>query len=99
MEYNYNQCPECGYTSNKRPDVCPSCGHDLAAYRRKLKVKQEEDAKKAQEEAAYAEKDKKYKAAVALFGANQFEKARNQFLELGDFKESEKYAEKSFNSS
>lgn len=53
MELNYTKCPECGYVNDNQPDVCPSCGFDLKAYRDELQA-QEEAAEQAQNEAEQA---------------------------------------------
>ena len=84
MEFNYNKCPECGYVNNNQPNVCPSCGCNLAEYRQRLR-----------EEAELAEKEKMYLAALHLFSTNEYQAAAVAFLVLGDYKESVSYAEKS----
>ena len=84
MEFNFNKCPECGYVNNNQPNVCPSCGCDLAEYRQRLR-----------EEAELVEKEKMYLAALHLFSTNEYQAATVAFLALGDHKESVSYAEKS----
>ena len=84
MEFNFNKCPECGYVNNNQPNVCPSCGCDLAEYRQRLR-----------EEAELVEKEKMSLAALHLFSTNEYQAATVAFLALGDHKESVSYAEKS----
>ena len=87
MEYNYDQCPECGYVNDRHPDICPSCGYNLANYRKELKVKENAEA-----EAIKNEKD--YRSAIDLFLAGKFKGARSTFLALGNYKDSANYAAK-----
>ena len=95
MEFNYSKCPECGYVNNNRPDVCPSCGCDLAEYRRELYVKEQAEIKRQEEEAELAEKEEMYLEALHLFTSHEYQPAIVAFLSLGDYKESASYAEKS----
>lgn len=94
MEYNYGQCPECGYVNNNMPDVCPVCGCDLKSHRNNLQTMQKAEQKKQQEEAELARKESEYKEALQLFCSDQHTDALAAFLALGNYKESVRYAEK-----
>ena len=87
MEYNYNKCPECGYSNNFPPDVCPVCGFDWASYRKELHRKQEEEEQLAQLKEDYAQ-------AIGLFNDGFYQEAQTAFMVLGDYKESAAFVEK-----
>lgn len=95
MEFNYNKCPECGYVNNNQPDVCPSCGCDLEAYREQLYALEQAEDNRQKEEAQLAEKEAMYLAALQFFTSNEYQEATIVFLSLGDYKDSVSYAEKS----
>lgn len=94
MEYNYDKCPECGYINKNRPDVCPSCGYDWASHREKLHKLQEAEWTKQAEEARVTALENAYGQAIDLLNEGSYKKARKAFMELGDFKDSAKFAEK-----
>ena len=95
MKYNYNECPECGYIGNVQYDSCPSCGFNLAKYRAELHAQEQAELQRKREEAEMAEKERKYLEALNLFATNEYQSAIVGFLNLGNYKESKCYAEKS----
>lgn len=94
MEYNYDKCPECGYTNKNRPDVCPSCGCDWASYREELRKKQEAEWKQQAEEARIDELNNAYTQAIGLFNNGSYKEALNAFMALGEYKDSGTFADK-----
>lgn len=94
MEYNYNECPECGYFNINKPDTCPSCGFDWATYRMELSLKQADELRRKIEEEILAEKELQYKLAIDLLYSNQHNSAMVAFSALGEYKDSKDFAEK-----
>ena len=94
MIFDYNKCPDCGYTNTNRPDICPSCGYNLKEYRAKLRAEEERLALEAKEKARLDALEKAYIDATDLFKKGLIDEAKKAFLALDDYKDSKKYVKK-----
>ena len=94
MEFNYDKCPECGYVNKKQPDICPSCGCNLREYRKQLDEQQESYRRESEEKQRLAQLDAKYNNAVLLFSKKEIDRAKYEFLLLGNYKDSCDFVEK-----
>ena len=87
-------CPECGYVNKNRPDICPSCGCNLAEHRKKVLLEMVRLAKIEEQKKIDAENEKKYLNAIDAFYNGEFNEAVRNFSLLCEYKDSKDFMSK-----
>ena len=85
--FDYDKCPECGYTSSKKPNICPSCGFDLKSYRIDLKKEEIEYGKNLIYTKLINEFNNEYHPS-------KMDRIKNEFEDIKEYKDSKEYIKK-----